>query len=247
MVTMECRSLDGAIGSVASLLAMPPPELQRRLEQFDFDAHCARHAGTFPDFEDVLARNIAGFRCEDIRAPDETIWFHATRVRRTTAFREEGLLPLKECLLPLRAEVQNIVGELGIVSTGAGYTSSYLSKLGQLKIEGPCAFLLREAPLRGSRSDRKYLESPEIVEDIANELAPGRANEVLDAYRTRTAPCIVAFRAYEARTDVAVRALAYCYAALHASEDPFRWNTCFWGRGCAIAATDIVDVEWLTD
>ena len=226
-------------------MAMARTDLRGRLQRFDFREHCARHPGTFPDYQEVLLRTIAGPPVEDLPSPEEIIWFHATRVARTTAFEEMGLLPLSECLDALQGQVARIVDALGIGSPRGERTTSYLHKLELLDQQGPCAFLLRDAALGRGPWHRNFLKSPEIVDDIAEDLAGDRWHEVLEVYQSGTTPCLVAFRSRKSRPDTIVKALAYCHASLHGHDDPAFWNTSFEGGGCGVPPGDIVAVDWL--
>jgi hypothetical protein len=244
LTVLHCSSVETALVSLADLLGLGEPELRKRLAEERVDERFEERLRIEP-YDELVWSDVTGRPINSTLAPSEVVWFHATRVPPETPFSKTGLLPLKNCLPALRAEVRRIADELNILPEGGFVSPSYCSKLSALEEQGPCAFLLRDAALGRSDSHRNFLKAPEIVEDLALQINGKRFKEILTAYQRITKRCIVSFRSSEPRPDVARRALAYCHAFLHGRENPPRWNTCFCGRGKAVPPSDLLRIEWL--
>ncbi len=243
MTTLECRSPEGALLSLAQILGINATQLRARLEQERVDAAFTRDLTQFAYDELVWARVVARLG-SDVGAQAQVVWFHATRVPRDTPFQQCGLLPLKDCLGGLRQRVEALAGALRIPLDAGVANASYGFKLAALEKQGPCAFLLRDAAL-GLGKTRNFLKTPEIVEDLAEAVGGARAAEILAEYQRTTPQCLVTFRTRDSRAVIARCALAYCHAWLHGDEDPLFWNRCFDGRGQAVPPSDLLSIEWL--
>jgi hypothetical protein len=243
---LDCSSVEVAKASVAVVVQMSVSDLTARLESFDSDSYLRDHPDEVFDYETVLAFHVVGRGRTAVSHPDEIVWFHATRVPRDTNFRSRGLLPLKACISDLHEHVTSIARELGIERNVGETSGSYAAKLNRLNIQGPSASLLMDAAVNPGSTHRNFLESPEIVEDIAREIAGFEpANDILNRYRESTEACVVSFRSREARPDVVSRTLAYLHSSMRGGSDPVFWNTCFDGAGQAVPPADIVDVQWI--
>jgi hypothetical protein len=244
LTVLHCSSVETALVSLADLLGLGEPELRKRLAEERVDERFEQRLRIEP-YDELVWSDVTGRPINTTLAPSEVVWFHATRVPPETPFSKTGLLPLKDCLPALRAEVRRIADELNILPEGGFVSPSYCSKLSVLEEQGPCAFLLRDAALGRSESHRNFLKAPEIVEDLALQINGTRFNEILTAYQRITRRCIVSFRSSKSRPDVARRALAYCHAFLHGRDDPPRWNTSFCGLGKSVPPSDLLRIEWL--
>lgn len=104
---------------------------------------------------------------------------------------------------------------------------------------GPYAFLVRDAILRPADVTHDYLETPEIVEDIANG-----DHLLINEFRRISRPCIVKFRSIDPRPDVVEVALYYSYFSLWAKPMNLDTNTHFDAEGKTIPFEDIVGMEY---
>jgi hypothetical protein len=242
---LDCSSVTSATETLAVVLGISTSELVGRLRAFDDEAYRRDHPEEFFWYENVLASEVLPRRADDIAPPDEVVWFHATRVPRESRFQSEGLLPLRDCIDGLRRDVTLIARDLGIAGSEGTISGSFAAKRSRLEVQGPSASLLRDAAVNPGTTHRNFLESPEIVEDIAMEIGGPRFEEILARYKAKTTPCLVSFRSEDARPDVVVRALAYLHSTIRGGSDPVFWNTCFDGEGRRVPPADIVQVEWL--
>lgn len=249
MVRLDCSTVELTLVSLARLGRRDADALRAQLAALSEEALNDDARRDQRPHEEVLAKLIFGVSAEDISQPDETIWFHGTRVARDTDF-SDGLLPLDEVLPSLRAQIQTLAYEVGVPRDGRPHgemSGSHSAKLDLLGRSGPNGSLLRDAVVAPSGAQRDYLFCPEIVEDLAEHMGGPHASDVLDLYRRRTHPCIVWFVSRDKRPDAISRALMYAWASVNEDEDPGFWNTCFEGWGRKVPFADIVRVEWLID
>lgn len=197
--------------------------------------------------EDALMRQIVGAWPEDFPPPQEIVWFHGTRLPRSTDFRE-GLLPFTASLPGLIETVERLAIEVGVpheLLHKGEMSGSHSMKLALADESGPYGSLLRDVVLRPTGAHRDFLDTPEIVYDLAHSVGSTGAAQIIELYRRRTSRCVVWFIGRDRRQDVLKHALMYTYRVIHADGDPNHWNTCFNGRGKTVSFDDILNVEWL--
>jgi hypothetical protein len=124
-------------------------------------------------------------------------------------------------------------------------SASHSIKLRLADHSGPYGSLLREVVVRPTGAHRDFLDTPEIVYDLAQFVGGSAASRIREMYRSRTRRCIVWFIGREHRPDVLKHALMYVHHAVRGENDPGHWNTCFNGGGKGIPREDILKVEWL--
>jgi hypothetical protein len=247
MSRLDCSAPNPAIASLATLLGVGERELVRRLDSVDEASLLHESRRTRRPPEDALTRCIAGSWPEDIAPPAEVVWFHGTRLSRSTDFRE-GLLPFNATLPRLTSAVEELALEVGVarVRLHMGEMSgSHSMKVALGARSGPYGSLLRETVVRPTGAHRDFLDTPEIVFDLAHSVGGTSAPAILDLYRQRTCRCVVWFVARDPRRDVTKFALMYAWSCAQSSDDPGYWNTCFNGGGIAVPSSDIVKIEWL--
>jgi hypothetical protein len=236
-----------ATSSVAALLGIGQETLLSRFQALPSEKFEEEGEGTFemPDLR--LWRHIVG----DVVAPipDVVHWFHATRVPRGTTF-SEGLLPLGDRIEPIREHLSRLKASHGIENVDGKFDAGHSRFLYDSKVQnrsswGPHAYLVRDAIVRPDGINHDYLAIPEIVEDLVWIMAGKNGSELIDAFRANTVSCIVKFRSREPREDVVPIALLYCYYATHGEAPGINGNTCYAGRGVAVAPGDILGVEFV--
>ena len=208
MNVLDCSSLDSTLSSLSLIIGSPQQDLIKNLNSFEYEIYTStkRSGGMVPDpYEKAVLLSLIRGRLSEPPIPDATVWFHSTRVPRSTDFQSTGLLPLKACLPAIENTIRQIASDLGVYLPGGsfGNAMSYSGKMQSLNCQGPDAFLIRDTamnPLDGS----SFLDAPEIVRDLAEKHGGNRSPEVLDEYKKRTSPCIVSFISKIQRADVLV-------------------------------------------
>lgn len=242
-----CSSPDAALESVAEVVGVRSTELLIRIRSCSCEAVLDTASANGRPFEEALAWDVLGNWPDALPCPDETVWFHGTRLPRETQF-ENGLLPLRDTLPDLTGVVSRLAREVGVseqdIDSGQ-VSGSHSTKLVLIDTSGPYGSLLRTTVVHPTGAHRDFLDAPEIVIDLARSIAGSRAEEVLEMYRSQTRSCVVWFLGRESRRDVIVRSLAYIHDAMGENDDPGFWNTCFNGGGLRVLRSDIVRIEWL--
>jgi hypothetical protein len=244
MGSLDCHTLNSTLSSLAKLFSTDEGELRGALTGFSFPAFVAILANAREHPETVLWNRIVGTGTRT-PIPATTFWFHATRVMPGTDFRQ-GIQPLMEWLPHIRDSLDKISARIGrsarpnsaVVGRRQG-GRAYTLKTSDPIHWGPYAFLVRDAILRPADVTHDYLETPEIVEDIAN------GNQFLiNEYRRISRACIVKFRSVDPRPDVVKVALYYSYFSLWEEPMNLDTNTHFDGKGRPVPFDDIVGMEY---
>jgi hypothetical protein len=247
MDRLDCSSRKAAFQSVAHIAGVTEADLWQTLVSCSDDHLLAEARFTGRTVEDVLARHVLGQSVEEFSPPREIVWFHGTRLSRETNF-SMGLLPLKKCLPHLEYVVEQLAREVGVtideIQKGER-SASHVTKLALIEKIGPYGSLFREVGVHPTGAHGDFLDSPEIVCDLARSIGGARAEEILDLYRLRAARCVVWFIGREPRSNALTSAIKYVHAIAQNDDEPGHSNTCFDGHGQAVPSADIVKVEWL--
>jgi hypothetical protein len=168
---------------------------------------------------------------------EATYWFHLTRAKRDNRF-EAGLLPLGRVIDSVWAMLFELLDEFpedlwrefragveGTFPDDEPGVEDYRRKVHNEFHWGPYAYLIKEHVLRDYRSSRiltRYLEQPEVVENICLNFKERHAVDLLALFRANTAPCIVRFSVDGSESKHLGAALRYIYYLWHGASDlPF--------------------------
>lgn len=147
--------------------------------------------------------------CDILGDPKDNIsvvWFHGTRTEDVSLFNKLGILTKSEA----RKFIEPRLKELseGMNSFGSNpFLMSISGKQGDHD-EGPFAFLIRDVAIHAPSPNHNYLDSPEMVEDIAGALLGENYSQLVDRFKEISDPCLVSFTS-EAKGYEVPKALLY--------------------------------------
>ena len=248
---LDCSTADSTLESLAIILHLDRNVIQRRIRAFDVKTFLQQNPHYQIEPRDVVFEKIAGQNASP--DPPQTIsWFHATRVPPETTF-EDGLQPLNLNLDRIWRFIHNLSVSSITQEKWFDFQSltddignpQYAMKTSDPMHWGPFAFLVRDVPLHAAEgNNHDYFDVPEIVEDICLSHPAPFGNELLDAFRSATCPCLVQFVSNIDRSDAIPAALFYLYCRSWDLGFPTAANTCFDAAGKTIPKSDIVNVEF---
>jgi hypothetical protein len=133
------------------------------------------------------ACNILGHPKDNI----SVVWFHGTRTEDASLFNKFGILTKSEA----RKFIEPRLKELseGMESLGSNPFSMSISGKQGNHDEGPFAFLIRDIAIHAPSPNHNYLDSPEMVEDIAGTLLGENYSQLVSSFKDKSAPCLVSF------------------------------------------------------
>jgi hypothetical protein len=236
---LDCTSPETAVTTLAQIFNTTETEL---LSLLDGIRPCD---GAAPS-EDLIYEQV----CEQFGPPSfplNVTWFHGTRVEDHKLFLQHGILPksgAREFIEPRLKELAK-----GLVAEGDNpFSFSVIAKQGEHD-EGPFASLIRDVVIHSPGAYHNYLQSPEIVEDIAGALLGKNYDALLKRFKDVTKPYLVAFRA-ESQGDEISCALWYLklisdgHSTIEAAAGA---NTCYCGNGITIFPDQIRSIEQIPD
>jgi hypothetical protein len=248
MKTIDCESYNSTLKSASECFSLSEEELFEKLSR-------TRVA----DGYDVRSRLLGEFSTPTV--PTTTCWFHASRVPSSVTF-DDGVLPLQQSLPTILETLRSLATKYVEESQWLEFCR-FLDREGQIdgnnrasnalrlfrmkamdpKLGGPYGFLVREIiEIPKKIGNHDYLDTPEIVEDIADCFQDRFGGTLLDDYKDSTVPTIVKFNA-PARGDELGVALFYLYSKIHNLELSYFCNTCFDGEGKAVTKSAVIGVE----
>lgn len=132
--------------------------------------------------------------CEVLGYPKANIsvvWFHGTRTEDESLFHKLGILTKSEA----RKFIEPRLKELseGMKSFGSNPFSMSISGKQGDHDEGPFAFLIRDVAIHAPSPNHNYLDSPEMVEDIAGTLLGENYSQLVYRFKEISVPCLVSF------------------------------------------------------
>lgn len=119
------------------------------------------------------------------------VWFHGTRTEDASLFNKLGILTKSEA----RKFIEPRLKELseGMERFGSNPFSMSISGKQGDHDEGPFAFLMRDVAIHAPSPNHNYLDSPEMVEDIAGTLLGENYSQLVNSFKEISAPCLVSF------------------------------------------------------
>ncbi|MGY4879318.1 hypothetical protein ACLUEY_15725 [Vreelandella aquamarina] len=186
--------------------------------------------------------------CDNFGVPEEEIdiiWFHGTRVEDEGLFYEKGILPKSTARSLLEPRLKEL--SEGLERSGQNpFSLSLFGKQGEHD-EGPFAFLIRDAAIHAPGAHHRYVEVPEMVEDISGTLLGENYIELVNRFQEITNPFVVSFISCSEGYELA-HALWYLKLIVDGEEEVEAAsiaNTCFCGNGKAISPEKIQAIEAL--
>ena len=196
----------------------------------------------YQQHRDIIYSHI----CEIFGTPCGAVqitWFHGTRVEDECLFYKNGILPksIVKCFLEPRLK------ELaeGLEHSGENpFSTSLFWKQGPHD-EGPFAFLIKDVAIHAPEFTHSYLDTPEMVEDIAGILLGNNYVQLVNRFKEVTNPFIVSFTSESKGSE-----LPYALRYLKLIEDGYNLidaasaaNACYCSDGKTIPPEKIQDVE----
>lgn len=226
---LNCRDLNTAIASTATILGMEAEELRSA---------------------------VTAGASEVVDPPSSlrsVLWFHATRIPTTTTY-QDGLLPTPA----MRPRLLGALRELAI-SEGFCSEAEWQAHVPLLSSEelawkhslrqfddGPHGFLVREVILDpGDIPVFDYTSEPEYIRCLCSGFPGDLGAQLLAAYKETSRPAIVPFRSRQHLAGVLPCALRYIRAKLLGRSLYTECNRGFSGEGHAIPSHDVFPIEWL--
>ena len=184
--------------------------------------------------------------CDALGNPKSEIkamWFHGTRTNDIASFHTRGILPksaikeeIKTTLIPLSS---------GIERKGNNQFSMSIQGKQTPADEGPFAVLFKEVAIHAPGFNHSYVDTPEMVEDIAGTLLGENYDQLVMRYRSITEPYVVTFIGEAGGHELSL-ALWYLHSIVDGDpsvEAADRANTCFNSKGITIDPSRIVRSE----
>lgn len=119
------------------------------------------------------------------------IWFHGTRTEDASLFNKLGILTKSEARKLIEPRLKELSEDME--SVGSNPFSTSISGKQGIHDEGPFAFLFRDIAIHAPSPNHNYLESPEMVEDIAGTLLGENYSQLVNRFREISSPCLVSF------------------------------------------------------
>jgi hypothetical protein len=104
--------------------------------------------------------------------------------------------------------------------------------------------LLLESAIHPNPGDNHYLQCPETIEDICNEVKAKTGEEILGVYQRMTRPAAVKFIDQTPCRECADAAVFYVYGSLWKLEYDCTWNFYFDAKGSSVPACMIQWAEY---
>lgn len=237
-MVLDCSSSESAKKSLCKIFDVAEPDLLkfiRSVKPYDSD---------FQPPQDVIYDQI----CEQFGSPSSLLkvtWFHGTRVEDHNSFYKYGILPKSD----VKKFIEPRLKELAIDLKHSGnnpFSTSLMGKQGEHD-EGPFAFLIKDVAIHAPGTHHSYVNTPEMIEDIAGILLGENFNQLVSLFQKITTPCVVTFIA-----DSKGYEIPYALWYLKLTEDgkskieaASTANTCFCGDGSIISPKQIQNVEFI--
>lgn len=173
----------------------------------------------------------------------KAVWFHGTRTKDIDSFRRRGILPKSV----IRREMDSALANLchGIQKEGENQFDMSIQGKKTPADEGPFAVLFREVAVHAPGFHHSYIDTPEMVEDIAGALFGENYDQLVMRYKSITKPYVIAFTGEAGKHELSL-ALWYLHSIVDGDapvEAADRANTCFNSNGVAIDPLRIVRYE----
>lgn len=174
-----------------------------------------------------------------------SFFFHFTRVMPNTTF-EEGLLNYSQMIPKISSLIQMFAGisEFEINNSKIIDCLHFFKKSANESLTGPYGFLIKDDYFFHPDNYPKYLEMPELIEDITKCRFSSISAELMIKYKELAKPCIIKFKTLKNDKALLGSALFFLYCLFHGIQplDNRDCNYNYDGNGISIKREDIVKV-----
>jgi len=249
MKILNCENLDRTLASLSSILHLKTETIIRDLLDTDLEKEYTEK--TIDEEPSKYLLTCFKKKRQISTEYDGTYWFHITRVKEGTLFKN-GILPLGQMLPDIESFIEGLSRGIVPRENQSNHQTPQYADLFSLKTEdslhwGPFAFLVRETALTKPDINYDYLGKPEIVEDIIRSKYANIQNDLLESFEKNTVPCIVKFKSDDNRPKHLGTSLYYVYLRLKNMQLSTYSNTCYDGEGTPVDPDDICGIEFLYD
>jgi hypothetical protein len=260
MDNFDCETRDSAYTTLERVLGVSRREMDAAFRDMP---ELVEGAGV--DQGELLARLGGRTRLSAAtKKVDGVCWFHLARVPDPTRFRVDGVLPLNLVLDSIwdflhtlhqppiaRTEWDSFRAKMDVLD---GHPARlYRSKSTASVHWGPFAILMletalwpREVGTPDYQRDPKYLEIPEIVEDICCAFAAESGTDLAPAYRAATRPCVVKFvdpGPAARKEELITTALVHLFHRFHGYPLTMDCNTCLDKKSQPVSADRVLKID----
>jgi hypothetical protein len=215
--------------SVLRILEMTEKELDDFLRSFkledDFDGYPDEQFFNFLNSNNLIKNQV-----------ERISWFHLTRVWDGEKDFQDGIVPLEYALDKIWSNIRaiwNSVAEEDFLSFKNKYI--FNSEMYSLKVShtnhGPCAYLMKDVAFlikdKGNKNylgEHDYLNEPEIIRDIFDEIIKRYNEDLRPKYLQITKPAIVKFYNNSNTNEKIGNAMWYLYEKSKETKNELRAN-----------------------
>lgn len=254
MKILDCESPEKAYESIETITGLSPSSLNKIFDEFSPKGQYSPYDQLFG----VIRKQV------EYTAYDRACIFHFTRVPENADFTK-GILPLQAALDSIWEFLFTITNDIvsaeeweafkhdmnygspsGVVGLPSSGIRQYQIKTRNSAQGGPFGLLIREMGFHSKAAgNHDYLAIPEIVEDICRYFEGVHGFNPAEGYMATTRPCIVKFVTPEISREYLSTAFYYLYCIYKGYELNREVSSGFSGRGNAIGAENILNIEWL--
>lgn len=256
MSWINCYDFDTAADSVATAMGLAPALLIGALQEHDESQLLNLVEDPFQKMPKDVLSNF-GLNLEAVLAEIQgATYFHATRVAEPDVFATKGILPLGEALESIQTQLKDLAGPsistskwnqiwLSLTSHPLPSDAPTLAlRMEHRALWGPSGTLVRDAHLHAREIGKSsFLESPEIIVDIANALFERTGVPLPDLFNLATRPYIVEFRSDSIGLNEIRSAIWYIYSSSRSIDLTNIHQGTFDGCGHRVPASDVVSVS----
>ncbi len=233
---LDCSNQDRACSSVCEIFNTDEPTLTSILKTLNpYQNHIYKP-------EEYIYTKI----CEALGSPESKIqamWFHGTRTNNINSFHTKGILPKSAIKEDIEATLISLSS--GIEKKGANQFSFSTQGKQNPSDEGPFAVLFKEVAIHAPGMNHSYIETPEMVEDIAGSLLGENYHQLVALYKSITQPYVITFIGSAGHNELSL-ALWYLHSIVAGDpsiEAAERANTSFNSSGITIPPSRIIKAE----
>lgn len=181
---LDCSNYESTKKSILDIFSTTEDKLTSFLQSINLFENIEKPA------ENVLYEEA----CDILGHPKgniSVVWFHGTRTEDASRFKELGILTKSEARKFIEPRLKKL--SEGMESFGSNPFSMSISGKQGIHDEGPFAFLMRDIAIHAPSPNHNYLDSPEMLEDIAGTLLGENYSQLVNSFKETSTPCLVSF------------------------------------------------------
>lgn len=252
MLILNCSSRTSTLRSLSAGFGCSTSDLTAVLRSLDLDVLYETDRNIDIPSEEYLYR----YACERFGAPADfssAYWFHGTRAVPGNLF-SDGLLSLDQSEKRVMDMLIALAPDTEVSSRLQkwNFHGGVPEKIFRLRTLGPAhwgpyGYLVRETDEHASiLSQHKYIELPELVEDVCKAYQKHYGRNLIPHYLRRLQPCIVWFQSAIQHEECALgAALNYAYTSVRDIPPSGLSVYCIDQNGISVPHRQIVKVEFL--